>query len=164
METKNKNIKVSTNLKKTKKSSKTTVKRSVKPKIKGKGTNLNTKVNVKKARRAPKKSMVTDLLPLIAQLNKELPEAVRRNMESPSLVNRTGRFAESVRIVDATRTPKGFPSFGYTYQRDPYQVFEDGAGSPPWANGQRDPRTLIDRSIREVATQRALGRFFTRRV
>ena len=164
LETKNKNIKVSTNLKKTKKSSKTTVKRSVKPKIKGKGTNLNTKVNVKKARRAPKKSMVTDLLPLIAQLNKELPEAVRRNMESPSLVNRTGRFAESVRIVDATRTPKGFPSFGYTYQRDPYQVFEDGAGSPPWANGQRDPRTLIDRSIREVATQRALGRFFTRRV
>ena len=62
------------------------------------------------------------------------------------------------------KTPKGFPSVGYTYQRDPYQVFEEGMGSPPWANGNRDPRDLIDKSVREIAATMALGRFYTRRI
>ena len=85
-------------------------------------------------------------------------------MNSPGLQNQTGRFAESVRATDIMATNKGFPSIGYTYQRDPYQVFEDGAGAPPWANGQRDPRSLIDKSIREIAAEFAIGRFYTRRV
>ena len=83
-------------------------------------------------------------------------------MREPGLVNRTGRFADSVKVTDITQTPQGFPSIGYTYQRDPYEVFEEGSGSK-WANGYRDPRTLIDKSIREIATQFALGRFYTRR-
>ena len=85
-------------------------------------------------------------------------------MQEPGLENRTGRFANSVEITDIVQTAKGFPSIGYTYQRDPYQVFEDGGGAAPWANGQRDPRRLIDRSIRELAVQFAIGRFYTRRV
>ena len=84
-------------------------------------------------------------------------------MQSPALVNRTGRFAESVRITDVVQTPKGYPSIGYTYQRNPYGVFEDGGGSAPWANGERDPRELIDKSIREIAANMAIGRFYTRR-
>ena len=102
-------------------------------------------------------------LALLASINKELPETVRKNMNSPSLQNQTGRFADSVRATDIMATNKGFPSIGYTYQRDPYQVFEDGAGAPPWANGQRDPRSLIDKSIREIAAEFAVGRFYTRR-
>ncbi len=85
-------------------------------------------------------------------------------MGPPSLENRTGRFADSIEVVDITQTQKGFPSIGYTYQKDPYQVFEDGTGQPPWANGNRDPRSIIDKSIREIAAQFAIGRFYTRRV
>ena len=85
-------------------------------------------------------------------------------MNSPALVNRTGRFAESVKITDIVKTRKGYPSIGYTYQRDPYQVFEEGVGTAPWANGKRDPRALIDKSIREIAAGFAIGRFYTRRV
>jgi hypothetical protein len=85
-------------------------------------------------------------------------------MGSPALNNITGRFADSVRVENIIKTPKGFPSVGYTYQRDPYQVFEEGVGSPPWANGNRDPRDLIDKSVREIAATMALGRFYTRRI
>jgi hypothetical protein len=110
-----------------------------------------------------KKSEVSSILRSIAIINKELPDTVRKNMQSPQLVNRTGRFAESVRITDVVQTPKGYPSIGYTYQRNPYGVFEDGGGSAPWANGERDPRELIDKSIREIAANMAIGRFYTRR-
>jgi hypothetical protein len=104
------------------------------------------------------------MLQYIAMINKELPDTIRKNMQSPKLVNRTGRFAESVKVTEIIQTPKGFPSVGYTYQKNPYQVFEDGAGASPWANGQRDPRQLIDGSIREIAAKMAIGRFYTRRV
>jgi hypothetical protein len=102
-------------------------------------------------------------LAIITLINKQLPDTVRKNMQSPALVNRTGRFAESVRLTDVVQTPRGFPSIGYTYQRDPYQVFEEGS-TGNWSNGNRDPRQLIDKSIREIAAQFAIGRFYTRRV
>ena len=106
----------------------------------------------------------SNLLRLQAILNSKLGNTVKDNMGAPGLVNRTGRFAGSVRITDVSLTPKGYPSIGYTYQKRPYQVFEDGAGKGPWANGKRDPRKLIDRSIREVASEFLIGRFFTRRM
>jgi hypothetical protein len=84
-------------------------------------------------------------------------------MQAPGLENQTGRFAESVKLTDVIQTPKGYPSFGYTYQKNPYQVFEMGRGQAPWASPERDPRQVIDRSIREIAAQFAIGRFYTRR-
>jgi len=98
---------------------------------------------------------------LLAILNAKLPEYVARNMIFPALRYRTGRFANSVRAIDVQQTNKGFPSIGYTYQKYPYQTFEPGfaQGTP-----ERDPRTLIDKSIREIATEVQLGRFFTRRI
>ena len=84
-------------------------------------------------------------------------------MGPPRLENRTGRFAASVRITDVTKTRKGFPSVGYTYQRDPYQVYESTSGSR-FGSLERDPRTLIDKSIREIAAELAIGRIYTRRV
>ena len=116
-----------------------------------------------KAKRIKKRSAAMQPLQLIGLINKALPDTVRKNMRSPALVNRTGRFAESVQVTDIVKTPKGFPSIGYTYQRNPYQVFEEGS-SGNWANGNRDPRDLIDKSIREIAAQFAIGRFYTRRV
>ena len=52
--------------------------------------------------------------------------------------------------------------FLFYYQRNPYQRFE---GSEPWADGgNRDPRKLIERSIREIAAELAIGRFYTQRI
>jgi len=103
-------------------------------------------------------------LALLAQINRKLPQMVRKNMKAPGLENVSGRLARSVELKDVTTTRKGFLSFGYTYDKNPYQVFEVGAGSAPWATPQRDPRNLIDRSIREAAAELALGRFYTRRL
>ena len=100
---------------------------------------------------------------IMTELNKKLPSKVRENMQAPALENRTGRFANSVKITDVVQTRKGFPSIGYTYQKDPYEVFEMGSKGN-WATPERDPRKLIDRSIRELATEIMLGRLFTRRV
>ena len=82
-------------------------------------------------------------------------------MQPPSLQYQTGRFASSVRVTNINTTAQGFPSIGYTYERGRYETFEVGnrQGSP-----ERDPRALIDKSIREIAVQYALGRFYTRRV
>jgi len=100
----------------------------------------------------------------MAMINKRLPQTVRDNMGAPALENISGKFASSVRIRDVNTTPQGHPSFGYTYAKNPYQIFEVGTGSAPWANPQRDPRKLIDKSIREVAAELAIGRFYTRRL
>ena len=100
---------------------------------------------------------------MLALINDKLPETVRKNMGVPRLENQTGRFAQSVKMTDVIQTPQGFPSFGYTYRRDPYEVYETSSGSR-FANTDRDPRNLIDASIREIAAGYALGRFYTRRV
>ena len=85
-------------------------------------------------------------------------------MRDPRLNYQTGRFADSVRVETVNETTSGYPSYAYTYQRDPYQVFETGIGNSKWASPERDPRKLIDMSIREIAAQYAIGRFYTRRV
>ena len=114
-----------------------------------------------KARRSRAQSSSAQPLQLMVMINKELPQTIKANMDLPALQNRTGRFAESVKIVDAVKTRQGFPSFGYTYQKNPYQTFEPGfaQGSP-----ERDPRALISRSIREIAVDLAIGRLYTRRL
>lgn len=114
---------------------------------------------LKKAR--PSKTSANSTITLGALINQKLPATVAKNMGLPGLRYRTGRFAQSVRITDVTRTTKGFPSIGYTYMKYPYQTFEPGylQGSQ-----ERDPRKLIDRSIREIAAELLVGRFYTRRV
>lgn len=114
-------------------------------------------------KRKVKKGVASSPLRLINLINQKLPRQVAQNMGSPRLNLRTGRFAGSVRVVDVITTAKGFPSFGYTYQRAPYEVFEATSGTR-FSSVERDPRTLIDTSIREIASELAIGRFFTRRV
>ena len=113
--------------------------------------------------RRVQKGVSSSPLAMIKMINAKLPRVVAGNMGSPALENRTGRFAGSVRVVDAQVTPKGFTSFGYTYQRDPYGVFESTSGTR-FSSPERDPRVLIEGSIREIAQEMAIGRFFTRRV
>jgi hypothetical protein len=131
-----------------------------------KATKIKTKsapLPIKKTRRSSSKQEGASLYQVMALINDKLPEVVQKNMGPPRLENQTGRFAGSVRITDASRTPQGMPSFGYTYRKDPYSVYETTSGSSR-ADEKRDPRKLIDASIREIAAGYALGRFYTRRV
>tara|TARA_Y100000310_G_scaffold333480_1_gene411132 strand:- start:43 stop:1566 length:1524 start_codon:yes stop_codon:yes gene_type:complete len=100
---------------------------------------------------------------LIVLLNAKLPETVMDNMSYPSLENRTGRFAQSVRAI-AMSNKGGVPNIVYKYDRDPYGVFEMGTGDRRWSTPARDPRTIIDKSIREIATGIISGRFITTRM
>lgn len=118
----------------------------------------------KRKRNPASRNNAQQLLALQNILQKKIQTTVRKNMKTPGLVNRTGRFSNSVRITDISTTPKGFPSIGYTYDKNPYQIFEQGAGKAPWATNDRDPRKVIDKSIREIASEVLIGRFFTRRV
>ena len=146
------------------------VKMHTKTKVSSKGTvsKASVALSAKKLKTAKKKekaksSAASQPLQLLGLINQKLPETVRKNMVLPRLENRTGRFADSVKVTEIAQTPQGFPSIGYTYRRNPYQVFEEGS-SGNWSNGDRDPRDLIDKSIREIAAQFAIGRFYTRRV
>tara|TARA_B100001094_G_scaffold123321_1_gene119082 strand:- start:494 stop:1861 length:1368 start_codon:yes stop_codon:yes gene_type:complete len=99
---------------------------------------------------------------ILGVLNNQLPERVAGNMGEPRLVNRTGRFAQSVRATDVSQTQQGFPSIGYTYEKGRYGVFESTSGTSR-ASIERDPRPLIDQSIREIVIGFGLGRIYTRR-
>jgi hypothetical protein len=101
---------------------------------------------------------------VLSYINARLPETVRSKMDYPRLENRTGRFANSTELLSITPTPKGFPSLAYTYQKNPYQVFEVGRGKFPWATPFRDPRKIIEESIREIARDVIEGRFYMRRL
>ena len=76
---------------------------------------------------------------MLGILNQQLPKVVANNMGSPRLNYVSGRFASSVNVTDITQTAKGFPSIGYSYRRNPYEVFEQ--------DPDRDPRKIIDLSI-----------------
>jgi hypothetical protein len=114
-----------------------------------------------KQRKASMPGNPNSIIHFLGVIKSQLPQTVAKNMGDPRLNYRSGRFASSVNITDVTQTPQGFPSVGYTYMKGPYQTFEPG-----YAQGSkdRDPRKLIDASIRELAAQYAIGRFYTRRV
>ena len=126
-----------------------------KPKVSIRNRRSNVKVRTKS------NGINSQPLALIQAFNAKLPDKIAANMKSPRLNYRTGRFADSVKVLDIQSTPQGFLSFGYTYQKNPYQTFEPGfaQGDP-----DRDPRKLIDRSMREIAAEFAIGRFYTRRL
>jgi len=100
---------------------------------------------------------------LIAIINAKLPERVAKNMGAPGLVYRTGRLADSAKVVNVQTTRDGYPSVVFDYERDPYDVFDRTSGASPWNTPARDPRTLVDRSVREIVQEMAIGRFYTRR-
>lgn len=129
-----------------------------------------TKTSVKRSkfktgqvqRQSNKVSSKPSQVNIVALLNAKLPQEIRSRMTHPRLVNRTGRFSESVQVLSADTTTKGGTSFAYTYQKDPYQLFERGRSR--LATPDREPRDIIDASIRSIAQEMMLGRFYTRRV
>jgi len=93
-----------------------------------------------------------------AYINSRLPKQVVANMGRPQLENRSGRFAESVNIVNASSTGN-MSNFDYTYN-PLYRVFEGGRDYTP----NYDPRPLIEKSIRQLAAARLETKFTLRRV
>ena len=133
--------------------------------VKVAGTKVKSSVAIRDAgqlRKGKRKTKDTSFsqVKLYAALNTKINSVVAKNMELPGLQYQSGRFAESVSITDVSKTPQGFASIGYTYQKYPYQTFEPGFAQ---GSTDRDPRKLIDRSIREIAAQMVTGRLYTRR-
>lgn len=150
----------------------------VKGKILPKSTPSKIKTLLKTSTRGPRSKEITTPLPsmnigtkqgttdwssIIPIINSKLPARVSANMNAPGLVRRTGRLAESSRVVGIEKTREGFPSIVFTYLRDPYDVFDKVKGASPWNTPERDPRSLVDKSVREIVRELAIGRFYTRR-
>jgi len=95
-------------------------------------------------------------------LNQVLPDMLLSKMQAPALVNRTGRFRNSAEVTNTMIGPRGGVQIDYTYQRNPYEVFEPGGRL---YTPDRNPQKIIGETIREVA-QQIMGRKFikTRRV
>lgn len=79
---------------------------------------------------------------------------VADNMGSPALNYRTGRFSESVEVTgigmgNARRSRQNQLTAYYTYMKRPYETFER---KDKWGEF-KNPRRLIDQSIREIATR-----------
>ena len=151
--------------------------RKIKPESKGKATstaktqNQGTKgrkkqgqknIVIPRGRRKTQTQNSVNIKTLLGIMNSRINDVVAKNMRPPRLETRTWRFASSVRITDISTTRQGFPSIGYTYQKNPYGVFENTSGTR-FASPDRDPRKLIDASVREVAALFGLGRIYTRR-
>tara|TARA_B100001939_G_scaffold347587_1_gene369672 strand:- start:634 stop:2253 length:1620 start_codon:yes stop_codon:yes gene_type:complete len=93
-------------------------------------------------------------------LNQILPVEVAKNMQSPALRFRTGRLANSARVVGINQGPRGGTQINYTYMRDPYETFEPGG---EMGSTLRDPRRLIGGTIREIMQTKFRQRFIKTR-
>lgn len=86
-------------------------------------------------------------------LNKDLATQIQKNMgkgAARSVLNyRTGRFANSAEVSNVL-IRDGYVEAFYTYMRNPYATFEPSGqqGFPT----SRDPRKLIEKSIRQIAS------------
>lgn len=137
-----------------------------KTKTTGESENFNSstgsakKTSQQSDRSRPNMQSWSKILPL---LNAKLPPRVMANMRKPALVNRTGTLASSAKVINVEQTREGFPSFVFDYERNPYDVFDRTKGRSPWNTPERDPRALVDKSLREIVREMAIGRFYTRR-
>ena len=129
----------------------------------GKGSKVVPQVNTTRPSQSAPTQQKPNWLQLLPMINSRLTNTVAKNMGSPRLNFRTGRLAQSAKVVGVEQTPQGFPSFVFDYERDPYDVFDRTLGRSPWNTPQRDPRALVDQSVREIVREMAIGRFFTRR-
>lgn len=98
-------------------------------------------------------------LELRAFINSRLTQQVQKNMGRPGLRNQTGRFAQSVNVTNANAFNNRI-HMDYSYEQQPYRVFENGNQYP----SGYDPRPLIERSIRELAAAKLSSKFTLRRV
>jgi hypothetical protein len=69
---------------------------------------------------------------------------------------RSGRFAESAKVERMTESREGMITAFYSYMKNPYATFSQGGRQD--TPKSRDPKLLIARSIREIATAQVANR------
>lgn len=91
---------------------------------------------------------------LVSLLNARLHDQIQKNMgtgDRRDVLNyRTGRFATSVKVERVSESRMGMITAFYTYMKNPYATFSQG-GLQQFPR-TRDPKTLISKSIREIAS------------
>ena len=98
-----------------------------------------------------------ELNKIITRINRRLPAEVRRNMGRPALINRTGRFSNSARLL-TLKASRGGLAGKFSYMLNPYETFEN-TGEKRWRVGY-NPKPLISKSTRKLA-QEIIGRKIT---
>ena len=103
------------------------------------------------------------------RINRRLPAEIRRNMGRPALINRTGQFSNSVKLLNLRDTGNTLTG-QYTYtltgggqsknKTGVYSTFENSARWPAGYN----PKPLITKSIRRLAMEMTERKFTLRRV
>jgi hypothetical protein len=106
-------------------------------------------------------SQAADLARLKQEINRNLSSEVRRNMGKPALSYQTGRFANSVQLLSLVESQNKIMA-KYTYLLSPYSTFEN-KGSYRWPMSY-NPKTLIAKSIRNLAQGRIEQKLTVRRV
>lgn len=118
------------------------------PKISGSG------ISIPRSTLRNKQGQFSSLINIQNLLNQTLAEQIHKNMGTGlnrSILNyRSGRFADSAVVERMSQSREGMLTAYYTYMKYPYQTFEPGfaQGSP----STRDPKLLISKSIREIAS------------
>lgn len=111
------------------------------------------------------------LVKLRSQINRSLGAEIRRNMGRPALINRTGQFSDSAKLLNLRDTGKTITG-EYTYtltgggqsknRTGVYATFEN-TGKKKWPTGY-NPKPLIAKSIRNLALKYTERKFTLRRV
>jgi hypothetical protein len=116
------------------------------------------KQKVTKAKREVKKQALpktVNLVNLLAILNSQIQDVVSANMgdgNRKDILNyRTGRFASTINIDHLTQSREGLITVFYSYMKNPYATFS--AGGKQERPKTRDPKLLIGKSIRDIASQ-----------
>ena len=103
---------------------------------------------------------ITNLDSLMSLINRGLEQQIQRNMgtgDSTRVLNyRTGRFAASAKVERMSESRQGMITAFYSYMRNPYGTFAEGGAQEFPAS--RNPKTLIARSIRELAGTQVANR------
>ena len=120
-----------------------------------------TKAKEKGTGKQASTNQAKELARLKKYINSRLPAEVRRNMGRPQLINRKGRFSNSVEIQSMTQAQNSI-MIKYTYLLSPYQTFEN-TGRRRWPMAY-NPKPLIAKSIRNLAEGRINQKLTLRRV
>jgi len=131
--------KIKTNFTKYKKSPKSTLEKAV-PKI-------NNNLNIKGFNYVGNLgNEFFDNTKLLSIINANLRQEVIAKMKYPALINRTGRFAGSVRAIDIINS-----QINIIFMKSPYAVFMKEGGKSPWNTEYRDPVKIINEAISSIS-------------
>jgi len=111
----------------------------------------------------PIRAQTTNLISLQNLLDAHLQDVVSANMgdggRTDVLNYRTGRLAASAKVERLSESREGMITAFYSYMKNPYATFSDGGRqSRPKS---RDPKLLISKSIKEIATEKVANRMRT---